>query len=461
MSKLFSCRMFVLVICFLCNGCSEFVEVRMPDGQVTLKTVFEDDRTAQSAMNGLYIEIAQKPVLTNGAIAILSGLSSDELQTSQATYLNFAENQLTSENDLLLSSLWKPAYRYIYLSNLILEGLDNSSELVSFEVKQQLEGEARFIRANCYFHLINLFGNVPLVISTDLERNDAIERSNSEEIYDLVESDLSIAADLLPDKFSTTDEGEGRIRISSWAATALHAKVSLYRGKWALAETLASQVIDNSSNLFQLEEQLSRVFSNRSKEAIWQIQAVFPGKGTWEASTFIPDNGMPPFLISNESLNAFESGDARRHTWIDSVDDGNGGSYYFPRKYNFPYSQEEYHTEIRLADIILVRAEALAKLNDVIGSLKDIDLIRARAGLPLIESSDIDEQTLFEIIRQERRAEFIAEGSRWYDLKRWEIAGNVLSIIANKVWRDTDTLYPVPKSEIEHNQNLLPQNDGY
>lgn len=450
-----------ILILLTSTRCSDFVEVNVPDNQVTTRSVFQDDRSAQAAMTGLYVEIAQQPFFTNGAISILSGLSSDELLTSVPDYFQFVENELVSENPRLLSEVWKPAYRYIYLSNVILEGISNPGNLVSVDLRKHLEGEARFIRSYCYFNLVNIYGNVPLVVSTDLERNSVIPRSDTDEVYALIESDLSVAEKLLPSTYIINGEAEERITVTSWAAIALHAKVSLYRQKWANAQALASLVIDDGAMLFELENNLSNVFIRSSKEAIWQIQSVVPNVGTWEANTFVPTDGVPKFLVSDLALDWFGSGDKRRYAWLDSIDNGTSTPYYFPHKYKFPVTQEEYHTELRLADLFLIRAEARAYLNDLTGCAEDIDMIRSRAGLEAIEQTDMDRETLIQIVRQERKCEFIAEGSRWYDLKRWGIASDVLQLIHNKNWEDTDVLYPIPQSEIAHNQSLLPQNDGY
>jgi hypothetical protein len=179
-------------------GCSDFVDVTLPENQITRRTVFQDDETAKAAMTGLYIEMSQQPAFSNSAIAILTGLSSDELLTTVPDYLQFQENDITADNLRLLPDLWKPAYRFVYVANSILEGLNYPTSMVSRDVRRQLEGEARFIRAFVYFNLINLYGKVPLAISTDLEQNDVLERSSTNEVYDLINNDLSIAIEFLP-----------------------------------------------------------------------------------------------------------------------------------------------------------------------------------------------------------------------------------------------------------------------
>jgi hypothetical protein len=65
-----------------------------------------------------------------------------------------------------VAAFWKDGYNYIYRANAILEGIANSTGMTA-DGKKLVEGEAKFIRGFCYFYLVNLFGDVPLVLSTD------------------------------------------------------------------------------------------------------------------------------------------------------------------------------------------------------------------------------------------------------------------------------------------------------
>lgn len=452
-------KQILTLLLLVATSCSEFVEVNAPENQITSETVFQDDETAKSAMNGLYIEMSKSPVFRNAAIAVLTGLSADELLTTEPDYLQYQENELSADNPHLLADIWKPAYRFIYQANSILQGLQYSSSVVSFEIRQQLEGEARFIRAFSYFYLTNIFGQVPLAISTRFEYNDAIKRSDVQDVYDLIKTDLEIARELLPEGFPMILNREQRIRITSWAALALQAKVHLYQKEWRETESAATLVIDNSS-LFELANNIEDVFAQDSKEAIWQLQPVIPGLGTWEANMFVPAMGVPNFLLTSGMLIEFQQGDKRRESWVDSVDNGTAEPYFYPAKYKHPYSNDEYHIELRLAEVFLIRAEARANLGNLLGGIEDLDAVRERAGLAATVP-DISMDELHKAIQRERRIELFTEGNRLFDLKRWGITGSVLGKLDYKKWRDTDVLYPVPESQLQQNTNLLPQNEGY
>jgi hypothetical protein len=136
----------------------------------------------------------------------------------------------------------------------------------------------------------------------------------------------------------------------------------------------------------------------------------------------------------------------------------------YPYKYTTPYAPVEYHTELRLAEQYLIRAEARARQDNLEGALADVDAVRDRAGIAhLLDNGTTWTQFLvLDSILEERRRELFTEGHRWFDLLRMGQAKTVLEALDGKDWQDsTDTLYPIPESEIKINSNLEPQNHGY
>jgi hypothetical protein len=188
---------------------------------------------------------------------------------------------------------------------------------------------------------------------------------------------------------------------------------------------------------------------------------VSPYFNTAEGFAFIPSSPtvIPNYIIDTSLLNAFEPGDLRKTTWLDS-NSVNGITYYYPFKYEVATgtNKTEYNMVLRLAEQYLIRAEARTQLGELSGAEEDLNIIRNRAGLP--DTKATDQQSLMNAIMQERRVELFTEwGSRWFDLKRWGIIDNVLSI-EKPGWKSTDQLYPIPQQEIMSNPNLK-QNAGY
>lgn len=446
-----------IVLLLLLMACQDFVPVSPPDFQITDKTVFNNDESARAAMGGLLVEMAQTANFNNSTIQVLTGLSSDELITNESKYVEFQSNSLRADNPYLHNPLWISGYRYIYLANTILEGLEHSS-LVREEVKRQLLGEAYFIRAFCLWNLVNMYGEVPVILTTDLERNASASRSDVDNVYTAIVSDLFSSRQLL---FKDVNFDRGAyLRPTYWSATALLARVYLYMHKWEDSEEMANEVIEDGKQ-FRLED-VSAVFAARNAEAIWQVQQVVPGMGTWYAHAFVPDaQGAPLFEISPGLMSTFDAIDRRRIMWIDSLSADDGHTYYYVNKYHALYSAEQQYSEIRLADLFLIRAEARLERDILDEATLDINIIRARAGLDVIDHSKQSKEALLDSLRVERKRELFVEGHRWYDLKRWGAATTTLSNLSYKDWQETDILYPIPQSEIDVNKWLLPQNNGY
>jgi len=128
--------------------------------------------------------------------------------------------------------------------------------------KNQAIAEAKFIRAFCYFHLVNIYGNVPLILSTDVAKNAIAVRTSSSAVYSQVIADLQFAQSNLPADYSIS--ANVRTRANKWVATAMLARVDLFTGNWVDAETQATAVIGNTA-LFSLPTDLAQVFTPRAR----------------------------------------------------------------------------------------------------------------------------------------------------------------------------------------------------
>lgn len=454
----------LLFILICCCACAQFLDIDEPKNQVVGGTAYKDDASATSAIIGIYTKMMEAPAFASGSITLQAGFSADEFNHSVVS--GFQANSLLPADPVLKNSLWEPGYKYIYYANSLLEGISGSTN-VSLSVRRMLEGEAKFIRAFAFFYLTNLFGDVPLITTTDYKKNEVFHRTPQAEVYQQIISDLKDAQDLLSADYSIYSNE--RIRPNKSAATALLARVYLYTEKWSDAEDAATLVIDNTA-LYSLQDSVDEVFLAKVKqqpnsEVLWQLAPVSISY-TFEKMLFDFTGPTSSNLLCGSVVNAFEAGDMRKKHWIGSaiVDKK---LYFFPSKYKAndqaPEAAKEYSMVLRLAEQYLIRAEARAQQNKLTEAIVDLDTIRRRAGLPLIQITKpgIGKQELIDAIMQERRIEFVAEwGHRWFDLKRTQLANTVLPS-AKADWQPTDILYPIPQSEIDNNPNLLPQNEGY
>ena len=451
--------------------CKKLINIGLPNNTITTEAVFQTDNQAKSAMAGLYYNMVNDARWFSGTqLTFLTSLSADELipfaLTDQHTFA-FYSNELLSSS-IYVESLWSTAYSAIYTCNAVIENLELSTS-VSDALKRRLIGEAKFIRAFCYFNLVNLFGSVPLVQTTNWHNTNLLERSLSGAIYKSIIKDLVEAQNGLSDEFSVS--GGERILPTRWAAKSLLCKVYVYNKDWSAAIGEADAILNNNS-FFQLEE-LDKIFSPQSKEAIWQLKQN-PLQNNLFASPlgvhFIPaqfNSNIPPSYYLTESLmSAFSLADQRLAKWVRPTEYSPTGTVYFlPYKYKVGRGQisgqySEYHTVMRLADVYLLRAEARLNNENVPGALEDLNKVRLRSGLQPIDNTTSYLQ-LKDSLMHERQLELFCEwGNRWFDLKRWNKADDVLSKKSSSVWQIADTLYPVPISEIQKNPNIT-QNAGY
>jgi starch-binding outer membrane protein, SusD/RagB family len=278
------------------SSCSKFVTVDPPVTSTTGASAYTADGTAIAVLTGLYIYLSQGSFITgSGSFSLIGGLSADEWtlsntvpSTDPMTY--FYTNGLfvnTTTDVLGKGDYWGPIYSYIFICNSAIEGINSASTLTP-AVKQQLLGEAKFLRAFFNFYLVNFYGDVPLALSTDYKANAILSRTDKAQVFQQIIADLKDAEGLLSPSYldgtllsSSTD----RVRPTEWAAHALLAKVYLFSGSYDSAASQASLVINNSG-LFGLDT-LNAVFLKNSTEAIWQLQPVEAGWNTLDAQVFL------------------------------------------------------------------------------------------------------------------------------------------------------------------------------
>lgn len=436
-------------------SCKDFITVEPPATAVSSKLIFTNDAQANAAIIGIYSKMAQSgDGFASGinSITLLCGLSSDEL-INQSAYDDeqdeFFTNKINPSNSKLQTN-WAELYNYIYVVNSIIEGL-NASSGVSEVLKKQLKGEALFIRAFCHFYLVNLYGNIPIVTSTDYKINAIISASNIDQVYNFIISDLTTAKLLLSPKYINNQ----RTRVTNAVATAFLARVYLYHEEWEAAEKASSELIQNSN--YKLESDLNNVFLTTSRESIWQIQSVVPQYNTFDGLFFIfsgePFNvSLNPLLVKEYTLS-----DERRSKWINSTKP-EAIDYYYPFKYKVEYLETEstppteYLVALRLAEQYLIRAEARAHQNKVSGAQDDLNAIRNRSGLK--DTKADSQSTLLSAIENERKLELLAEwGHRWFDLKRTRMANSVLGAVKPN-WSSSSIYFPIPETEKLRNPNL-------
>lgn len=445
-------HLYILALVFapLLNACS-FLEIPVPKDQLVRGNVYTSDQSATAVISGIYHGLIE----ANGQLGnlnIVTELSADQLlyAGNDNGYMQFFENNIDESNGII-QNLWTAFYRNIYRCNAALEGLAGATGL-STGLTEQLRGEVLTIRAFCYFYLVNLWGDVPLLEGQDYRVNQRIGRTPQANILATILADLQEAEVLLSDTYPSLD----RARINQRAVQALLARVHWMNGNWHLAASAATRVIDDSDYVLENPEM---TFTLRSRETIWQL---IPFNLPAQAPTYIPNQPgiIPAYYIAPQFVDDVEQGDQRTVGWIEANFIG-GVSYHYPYKYKVASGNNpttEALSVFRLAEQYLIRAEARVMMGDEIGAQADVNAIRARAGLDALDGHG---EALLTAIAGERRIELFAEwGLRWLDLKRSATAEEFLSPL-NPRWQPVDLLWPLPLAERQRNPNLEPQNDGY
>jgi starch-binding outer membrane protein, SusD/RagB family len=403
-----------------------------------------------------------------------------------------------------VADAWLANFNGIYRANVLLDQLKNNGKIITdLGLRTRLEAEARFLRAFFYFDLVRFFGKVPL-IDHPVTANEALDipRSPVADIYTMILADLQFAGQNLPEVYAlAADKG----RATRWAAKATQALVHMTRSgptysiegpglgvsEWNQALTLLNEVI--ASGKFSVLPSYANIFSftnENNAEVVFDIQyanGLTPVVGSTFPWLLVPDSyflangkavqgGLTIRPVANDLLTGYDAKDTRKAFTIQAGFTYNGvaETNSFVKKYvdltkvptNNRLDWPINFIVFRYTDILLLKAECILR-GATGGTATDVDAIvnqvRTRAGLAALKG------VTFSQLLQERRLEFVGEGSRWHDLVRSGLIETVIPawIAADDVQKKMQPfqknfiLYPIPQSELDTKPGLYTQNAGY
>ena len=418
-------------------------------------------------------------------------MSSDDLTTVPPKFGYLIENrdEMSSLNDGGTEQYFRAPWVTIANTNLFIK---NVSELPPTAFtgatagtgnrKEEILGEAHFIRGLSYYFLAMLWRDVPLIVTfpegplpEDNQRGNATQA----EVLAQAEADLRIAEASLPNAMTQFNVNERRGRASKWAAKAFLSRLKLMQNNWQEVVDLSNEII--SSNEYSFINPWTRIWLNEqnSAEAILEIQAErSPGFFNMGIHGWFYGNGE--FRATDDAVAQFEKPlkDAR-YEFV--IKDNKATSKFLPVPLWADAGIERANlTMIRMSEILFNKAEALNELDYEANKQEVLDIlnmIRARAadpafnnrfrptapigttGIPPLTLTDLDTQEkMRQAVRAEKRRELMFEGTRWIDLLRWD--PNYAMDIVNT--SDPNRLYlPIPESEITLNNGELQQNQGW
>lgn len=441
----------LLLIIVFCVSCEKMIETEDQRTQLTTTKAFANEQSALSVLVSIYTTF-NSSVATN--ITPFMGLYTDELATSSTNVhtVEFYKGNVSAGNSNNQNA-WRSLYSIIYQCNSLLEALA-VSETIPLTSKEQFKGEALFLRSFAYSFLVQLYGDVPLLLVTDVKITSVTARTAHAKVLDQVVNDLNESKRLLPTNYIT---GE-RVRANKWAAEGLLARVYVLQQKWTEAVVSSTAVIRSGD--YSLVTNLSSVFTKNSAEAILQCwtQNGFAALGT----AFVPNGtAVPTYQITMQLYQAFNGNDLRKTNWIRSIVNS-GNTYYHVNKHRNRVSTSggsgEYLMLLRFAELYLLRAEAQIMQGNSVEALADINIIRQRAGMQLL--SNLTDTEIIEALRKEQQLELFAEwGNRFFTLKRNGVLDEVLQPLKPN-WASSRNVLPIPQYELLNN-GALTQNSGY
>lgn len=430
-------------------SCTKFLDVDPEESISDNQTIF-DKTSAEQAVRGIYSSLASGDYYGTGFQSI-GYLSGDNIvwTGSQSQIQEFINHDVKAENSTI-SGAWAAIYRTINRANHVIDKVPGVTDaLLTTALKNQLIGEAHFIRALSYFDLARTWGGVPLITTPTYTSSDnsGIARSTLAETYGLVLSDLEKAETLLP---ATID----RYRATKNTVYALKARYYLYQGIWAKAEEFATRVIIDDAN-YKLLKPYSTFFANNARGTLESVFEIFYNGTTetnghrnqWQPQT----NGGTRQWAPNDVFVGLVNDPLIGGNRSTLVAKDNQNRWYGNLYYRNPASDPSF--VIRVGELYLIRAEARANLDNLPGAVADLDAVRDRAGLTGTTAATKPDILL--AIENERRIEFALEPHRWFDLVRTGRAQAVLNITdARKL------VLPLPAQQILLD-DALEQNDSY
>lgn len=468
MIKIFKYKLMIVVfsatLIFTSSCKKDFIE-RLPFTSLTPEQALGTESDLQVALRGAYAGLRATDLFSR-SVPVFGDLLADNAYvsfTNSGRYIQF-NNYTFTVADGNITGFWRAAYNTILRANNVI-----NSSLTGTPNIDQYKGEARAIRALCYFYLVRYFARpytdnpdgpgVPIVLKFDPTATPG--RSTVKEVYTQILEDLTQAFNLITQSVNST-------QFSKYAARGLQAKVYLNMGDLANAKTAALDVISNSGySVVTAANYLSywTTLTPRTDklETLFEVSSDITSSAGFDALANIYNQaGYGDLLMSDDFYTLFDPSDIRRSLYTQG---SRGGipSIFVNNKYPGTFGTEISDTKIlRMSEMYLIAAEASLPGNEA-DALTYVNFITSRRNAPLITSTGTQ---LFEDIITERRKELAFEGDRFLDLNRLQRdivrSSNFPASARNIPYSNFRRIFPIPQAEFDANPGIQgQQNPGY
>lgn len=501
-------------ICFIAllvlSACSDEFLNEVPPHQIDLENFFTKPVDAEIGLIGGYAKIISKHTMQN----LFWFMVSADVMTGA----NHANSGIGSGDyrELTTPTLWgmlgtyTVPYTGIVNMNVLLQKVpDIPDSQFAGTRKDEILGEAHFLRGYAYYMHAMVFRDVPLQIEVPTSSNPEDNYMNSSpqsEILDQAMSDFEEAIRIMPDRLTGMSDHDVRGRGSKWAALAFKARIHMWRGQWTEAYNACQAIIDGGQ--YKITPRWIDIFAgeNDNEEVIWQSQGQsreeydFMGVYRWYSDND-PDAPAPPFMVEKKLTDMFDQPykDVRLEYSVRAIGRNSGQENYGGRNvkhFHVPSgeivegvsdeSRDKNFPLMRLAEVHLMKAETIIQSGYSLGTpgevLQILNVLRARAADAAFEPREEDErydygtnlgcegiapltidQVNLQAMKDEKYRELCMEAVRWIDLLRWSgMEDNYASVMALVGASSVDRLYAaIPQQQIDANYGVLEQNPGY
>lgn len=451
------------------GACSK-VTIQVPNSIITPSNFYKTASDADNAINGCYDILQKLPV----NLTIWGDGRSDVLAATDrpsSSDLQVVNGNISSGNDYVAAG-WSNLYKGINRCNSVIKNVPGINDAALAPRKDRIIGEAHFLRALFYFYLARTFENVPLILQPyeDLSSDFFPKQSDRATIFAQVEQDLKAAEPLIPDlPFGTALENKGK--ATKAAVRCAMADLYLWQKKYQEAADAAALVINSPAGYTLVSgANFGTIFTARNtSESIFEVQFNYTYQEDLNNLTdlFLPLGGSYTagnwrYTPSTALMAALPATDLRqnitfRNTGAAPAPYRDANKIYFAKYQgtlatNVLYKDSNFII-YRLAQVILMRAEALNELGQTNTAIPLLNQIRNRAGIGVTTATSQADVRL--AIEAERLAELPCEGKRYFDLVRTGRYAAVTGLTDPNYLR-----WPLPANELITNTNLV-QNPGY
>ncbi|PWK21613.1 putative outer membrane starch-binding protein [Arcicella aurantiaca] len=480
---------FVMIFALLASCKSDFLDLKPVSSLVSGTLTTAQD--AENELTGAYSRLATNGYYQYSRYYLTEGINDNHYVNGDNPQEWLLENFKFDASNGVIQGSYTDLFSHISAANAVLSDVPAivDSKWNGTTRKEQILAEASFLRALNYYELVTQFGGVPVILSVSQGGNYYPARNTEQEVYAQIIKDLVYAESNLGVKPYNNQYG----RATKGAAQALLAKTYAQMGDYANCLVYANKVIN--SNTYSLVADFGKLWSNKNKnttESIFEIQV--PGGGTpynfWGFDIFVDSEFKFPKrnIASKALIDAFatagDNGARYKATINFSVTTASfnmpanawDASKAIPFMFKYPdpngFASDDNIVIMRLADIMLLAAEANVQLGNLDAAINLLNQIKKRAGLPNTTAKSKSDLAL--AVLNERRLELVFECTRWNDLKRADKNGvvNVVDIMNSQ--KDSfgkslgytmaadkhQFIFPIPEQDRQLNKNLT-QNTGY